>query len=218
MKLTIRLPFNFKKGFISNLSLSNMSNMNKKSKIKVSTNNEFDTSKTKRQAKQVNSKAMYEHLISRIKAEGPMPIDKYMTTCLFHPEYGYYSSKENIFGDKGDFVTSPEISNAFGKTLSVWIYKQLEDFKLPAAYDLIELGPGKGSLACDIYASILKFKMDSGMTYYLIEKSAKLIKVQQDAIFKFVVSGKQNAKMSKVEPGDLNSYLSVSNVTLFINI
>ena len=47
-----------------------------------------------------------------IAAEGPMRLDRYMALCLGHPRHGYYMTREP-FGEHGDFITAPEISQVF---------------------------------------------------------------------------------------------------------
>ena len=48
-------------------------------------------------------------LKSSIKTAGPLTIAHYMRMCLTHPVHGYYMQSD-VFGQKGDFITSPEIS------------------------------------------------------------------------------------------------------------
>ena len=48
-------------------------------------------------------------LTSSIKAAGPLTMAHFMRMCLTHPIHGYYMQKD-VFGQKGDFTTSPEIS------------------------------------------------------------------------------------------------------------
>jgi NADH dehydrogenase [ubiquinone] 1 alpha subcomplex assembly factor 7 len=53
---------------------------------------------------------------AEIETGGAMPLERYMTLCLGHPEHGYYMAKPAI-GASGDFTTAPEVSQMFGEIL-----------------------------------------------------------------------------------------------------
>jgi NADH dehydrogenase [ubiquinone] 1 alpha subcomplex assembly factor 7 len=57
-------------------------------------------------------------LRSRIMAQGPINIADYMAECLMHPEHGYYTT-QTVFGQNGDFITAPEISQMFGEMIGL---------------------------------------------------------------------------------------------------
>ena len=102
------------------------------------------------------------------QATGPLTVAQYMRTCLSHPVEGYYM-KGDVFGAQGDFTTSPEISQTFGevgnycippdytKSLSLcvqivatWLVSRWIAAGTSLPIQLIELGPGRGTLIQDI--------------------------------------------------------------------
>ena len=55
-----------------------------------------------------------------IELNKPITIEKYIQLCL-DGNFGYYNNSIAI-GKKGDFITSPEISQLFGEILGLFIY------------------------------------------------------------------------------------------------
>jgi len=58
-----------------------------------------------------------------------------------------------IIGAAGDFTTAPEISQIFGECLTVWLLAQYETMGKPSKVQLVEIGPGRGTLICDVLRS-----------------------------------------------------------------
>jgi SAM-dependent MidA family methyltransferase len=92
---------------------------------------------------------LHEHLLRRIRAEGPLTVAAYMQDCLLHPELGYYTTRDPL-GTAGDFTTAPEISQMFGELLGLSLAQAWLDRGSPAPFTLAELGPGRGTLMADI--------------------------------------------------------------------
>lgn len=72
-----------------------------------------------------------------------------MQFCLSHPTDGYYS-KGDVFGRKGDFITSPEISQIFGELLGVYLLTRYLANGNKGPVRIVELGPGRGTLMDDV--------------------------------------------------------------------
>lgn len=77
-----------------------------------------------------------------------------MRQCLTSPDGGYYASDRqqgDQFGQKGDFITSPEISQIFGELVAIWVVAEWMAQGKPTSHvDLIEVGPGRGTLMDDM--------------------------------------------------------------------
>ncbi len=114
-----------------------------------------------------------------ISQEGPIGIDRYMGLCLGHPQHGYYMGKDP-FGEKGDFITAPEITPLFGEVVGIWLATQFVAMGKPKTINLIELGPGRGTLMADILkaaATVPGFR--EAVRVHLVEMSPVLKRMQQ---------------------------------------
>jgi NADH dehydrogenase [ubiquinone] 1 alpha subcomplex assembly factor 7 len=97
-----------------------------------------------------------EKLIFRmIAADGPIPVDRYMSLCLGHPEHGFYMKGEPI-GARGAFTTAPEISQMFGELIGAWCHAVWTSTGAPEKFHWVELGPGRGTLFADMVRVALR--------------------------------------------------------------
>lgn len=91
-------------------------------------------------------------LSAAIEKTGPISLYDFMKLALGHPEFGYYSRQEP-FGELGDFITAPEISQMFGELIGLWAVDAWLKLGSPAKFHLVELGPGNGTLMADALRS-----------------------------------------------------------------
>ncbi|EPS41515.1 hypothetical protein H072_4581 [Dactylellina haptotyla CBS 200.50] len=101
-----------------------------------------------------------QSIAKAIEADGPISLVHYMRQCLTGKDGGYYTTSPDPFGNKGDFVTSPEISQIFGEMIGIWIVAEwlAQNMCNGKKITLIELGPGRGTLMDDILRVISRFK------------------------------------------------------------
>jgi SAM-dependent MidA family methyltransferase len=90
-----------------------------------------------------------DRLAAEIAQSGPLTIAQYMTACLHDPQDGYYATRPAL-GEAGDFVTAPLVSQMFGELIGVWAASCWRLMGEPAAFALVEMGPGDGTLMSDL--------------------------------------------------------------------
>ncbi len=125
---------------------------------------------------------LYRYLLARITEGGPIPLSEYMQTCLIHPEYGYYVTRDPL-GAAGDFTTAPEISQMFGELLGLSLAQAWLDLGAPVPFALVELGPGRGTLMADMLRAAAKVPgFADAAQVHLIEVSAALRAAQRKTL------------------------------------
>ena len=125
-----------------------------------------------------HSAALTSHITAAISAAGGwISFARYMELALYAPGLGYYSGGARKFGAEGDFITAPEISPLFARTLS----RQVADLMAQSSAHLIEAGAGSGALAVELLLTL------EGMgaqpeRYDILDLSADLIERQREAL------------------------------------
>ena len=99
---------------------------------------------------------------------GWLPFADYMQIALYEPGLGYYASGTRKFGTGGDFVTAPELTPRFGRSLAV----QVDAIRKRTAGDVLELGAGTGRLATDLLNHL--DARDGTWRYLILEPSPEL--------------------------------------------
>lgn len=126
--------------------------------------------------------SLRKRLIEHIKENGPMTVAEYMAACLYDPQDGYYATRPNIGGAGADFLTAPEASQMFGELIGLWCAHEWDTLGQPA-FNLIELGPGRGTLMQDMLRATQRiegFRDSSNIVF--VETSAPLRDEQADRV------------------------------------
>ena len=134
------------------------------------------------------------------KKSKKLTVDRFINNVLYNNKFGYYSS-QFPFGERGDFVTSPKISYLFSEMIAIWIITSWELFGKPKNFNIVELGPGDGSLTNVLLRSFKKFpEFNLKKRIFLYEKSSYLKKIQKKNISDKNVKWINNFKSIKKGP------------------
>jgi NADH dehydrogenase [ubiquinone] 1 alpha subcomplex assembly factor 7 len=130
---------------------------------------------------QINT-PLAERIKERIQAQGPLSVSTFMRLCLHDPDFGYYQFQAAI-GGAADFITAPEISQVFGELVGIWAAVTWRAMGAPPAFNLVELGPGRGTLMKDALraGSVVPGFVEAAQIR-LVESNRTLVKQQQAAL------------------------------------
>ncbi len=159
-------------------------------------------------------------LHARIARDGPLTVEEFMQACLSDEAAGVYASRQPI-GGKGDFITSPEISQIFGELVGLWAVAVWQSMGEPSRVTVAELGPGRGTLMADAsraWRGVPKF-LDS-VSVALIETSPVMVEAQRKTLKDAGVPLRWYAALDAVPEGPLvvlaNEFVDALPIRQFI--
>ena len=98
-----------------------------------------------------HSKTLVRHIRAEIdRSGGWVSFARYLELALYAPGLGYYMAGARKLGADGDFVTAPEISPLFGRTLA----RQVAQVLRASHAEVLEVGAGSGALAAALLAEL----------------------------------------------------------------
>lgn len=142
-----------------------------------------------------HSAQLAELIANTICDEGDwIPFSRYMELALYAPGLGYYSAGARKFGAEGDFVTAPELTPMFARCIAMQALQVLE----ATGGDILELGPGSGALAADLFDE-LNAQGRAPKRYLLLEVSPEL-------------QARQRERLEKRFPGDMDRFVWIDRL------
>lgn len=140
-------------------------------------------------------------LKKRICRDGPITVAEYMRACLQDPEHGYYVRQPAI-GVQGDFITAPEISQTFGEIIGLWSAIVWQLMGSASRLNLVELGPGRGTLMRDAHRAIGKLRaFVNALDIHLVELNDRLANQQRELLSKSCSSMSHHSTLATVPHG-----------------
>jgi SAM-dependent MidA family methyltransferase len=126
------------------------------------------------------SERLRQIIAEEIRLKGPLPFARFMEHCLYHTEYGYYSSGRACRGREGDYYTSPFVHPIFGALIGRQV-AQMWRILGAGAFEIVEMGGGEGYLCLDIldYLRHEEPQFYDLLLYRMVEKSPLVIEEQR---------------------------------------
>ena len=149
------------------------------------------------------------------QAGGWIRFSEFMNTALYEPGLGYYSGGLQKFGQRGDFITAPEVSSLFGQCLAGQVAEVFQNFRYESDEKpiVLEFGAGSGVLAVDILLQLEKLG-SLPERYLILELSIELQCRQKETIKKNASHLFHRVRWLDQLPDDVSNAVVVANEVL----
>jgi SAM-dependent MidA family methyltransferase len=147
---------------------------------------------------QESNPELVEMIRDEIARTGPITFHRFMELALYHPQHGYYQSKQTAPGRGGDFLTAPEAHPIFGATLAAQIIDFDRLLAHPEQFTIIEYGAGAGRLIRPLLAEIRQVtpELYERVRYAPVETNARRMQELHDHL----VSGGHGSRLLSDPP------------------
>ena len=124
-----------------------------------------------------------------IRKSGVISFARFMELALYCPETGYYETKKDSVGHRGDFITSVSVGSLFGELLAFQFAEWLEELRIAdCKLQIVEAGAHDGKLAADILGWLQAHRpsLFSEIKFCIIEPSARRQAWQKATLENFI--------------------------------
>ncbi len=104
---------------------------------------------------------------------------EFMGAALYHPEFGYYMKDKQKIGRQGDFITTSNISDIYGRLMAKWFSHICKREKLAPV--VCELGAGNGRFA-QAFLQEWQETIQTPLKYIIVESSPFHRKLQKELL------------------------------------
>ncbi len=159
-----------------------------------------------------------------IKMGGTISFYDFMNFALNDPINGYYGSGKAELGVRGDFVTSPSLSDDFaflvGKQIEDWLIQFKSSFLSNQKLAVTEFGAGDGSFMSGLIKYFLENSKNflEGISFVIIEPNEGMVEKQKNKLEEFLNLGIDILwkRLEEVEENNINGIETKNLINYFL--
>ena len=131
--------------------------------------------------------ALTDFIRQKIRRDGPVTFEWFMTQALYHSELGYYSSGRCAIGRRGDYFTNVSVGPLFGRLLAAQFAEMWESLGRPEDFVIVEQGAHHGDFARGVLEALRERAPDFflALRYWIVEPFPILRERQRETVRDF---------------------------------